>query len=380
MAKMTSAVQRWRDFLVREREVLFAFFASRLLLWAFGWMAAVWLRAPGAPKVKPLLWDLLYRWDAAWYASIVKHGYSYTPGAESNVPFFPLLPLLALLVRGIFRVRVELAGFIVANAALLASAILLRRLLRIDYPSPSRVPERAVWLLLFCPMTFFHSAFYTESLFLALSLAVFLFAREKRWLAVGVSGAFLSMSRGNALIIMLPLLYEAFVERRDNTDVQTSRRASSVLWLSLVPAGLVAFAIYLHFAVGDALAFGHAHAAWGRHLAAPWVGIRNALAYVQPSGWFFISCAIVALLLCVLGWWMRLRVSYQLYAAASVLFLMSSSMYHALPRLLSVIFPLYIAVAVLGERCEPAYLVALSAGAVLMGICLSLWVGGYALV
>jgi len=378
-----SLLERAAMFLQREKNVLLAFFSSRLAVWAVAWLAGSWFTpGPSGVKFHPWLWDMLFRWDAAWYATIVKHGYSYTPGAESNVAFFPLLPLLTAGVRGVLRVHLELAGFIVSNAALLASAVLLRRLASLDYPAPSRVPERAVWLLLFCPMTFFYSTMYTESLFLMLSLCVFLLARRREWLGAGIAGALLTATRGNALLIALPVIWEVFFARtrRENIDAPRQARNRSVGWLWLMPLGLVLYATYLHFHVGDALAFGHAQAAWGRSIQPPWVGIGNALGYPSPYRALVFGSAAVAVAVGMLGYRLRLRLSYQIYAAASILFLLSSSIFHGLPRMLSVIFPLYLAIAAAGERSEDTYLFSLAGSAALMAICVALFVSGYLMI
>src|SRR4030081_3263180 len=118
---ITPRLRRGSAFLLREREVLFAFFSSRLLIWALGWGAWRWFKPGPTPfRSRPALWDLLYRWDAIWYAAIAKHGYTYTPGEPSTVSFFPILPLLVALVRRVTTARLELAGFLVSHLALLS--------------------------------------------------------------------------------------------------------------------------------------------------------------------------------------------------------------------------------------------------------------------
>lgn len=370
-------------FLAREREVLFAFVASRLFVWALAWLAERWLlHGEHWIKTGPHLWQMLERWDAAWYRGIVKEGYSYVPGAESNVAFFPLLPICVWILKQTISMKVARAGFIVSNLALVASAVVLRRLVVRDYPEPSRVPARAVWLLLLCPMTFFHSAMYTESLYLLLSLVAILAARDGRWLAAGSAGALITATRGNALLIVVPLLWEAVIEHRRG-GVQSAAAhgiARSRWWLLMVPLGLVSYATYLHFRFGDALAFAHAMAAWNRTLAWPWVGISGALDPPYPYGRLLIGSAVVGLLLVLLGFLVRLRTSYQLYAAAMFTLFISTSILHSLPRYLSVIFPFYIAVAVASIRSEAVFLFTLVASAGFMAFCIALFVSGYMMI
>jgi hypothetical protein len=110
------------------------------------------------------------------------------------------------------------------------------------------------------------------------------------------------------------------------------------------------------------------------------VGIVNTLSYPAPLPAFLLAAAGVGIALCLLTSWMRLRVSYQIYAWASVLFLLSGSILHGLPRMLSVILPFYLAVAAAGERSEGAYLFTLAASAAVMAICAALFVSGYLMV
>ena len=379
---MKSLIGRVVRFVAVEKDVLLVFVASRLVLWIIAWLAVSSFQ-PGRPNItaQPFLWDILFRWDANWYARIVNVGYSYKPGAQSSAAFFPLLPLLAGALRQVTGMRVELAGFLVSNTALLGSAVLLRRLALLDFPPPSRVPQRAVWLLLFCPMTFFHSAFYAESLFLLLSLCVLFFARRRQWLGAGVAGALLTATRGNALLIGLPLLCEMFFAPNPDRAGQRQRWFNpSFGWLLLVPTGLVAFATFLHFRTGDALAFGHAQAAWGRHMDTPWAGISHTLAMVLPYRAFLLGAAVIAVALCVLNYCVHLRVSYQVYAAASVLLFISTSILLSLPRILSVIFPFYFAVAAVSERSENSFLLILATSAAMMALFAALFASGYPLV
>lgn len=230
-------------------------------------------------------------------------------------------------------------------------------------------------------MTFFYSAMYTESLFLFLSLAAFLAARQRNWLAAGCAGGLLTATRGNALVILLPLVWEAVLESQTPRDAQGAAvNRNSRWWLMLVPAGLVGYAGYLHFQFGDALAFARALTAWDRAIAFPWTGIQDALGYPIGYGRLLIGFALAGVLLCFLGLWMRLRASYQLYAAVTCLLYLSSSILHSLPRYLSVIFPFYIALAVASRRSESIYAVSLATSALLLALCLTLFVCGYLMI
>jgi Gpi18-like mannosyltransferase len=364
------------SFLAREKEVLGAFFGTRLLLWILGWLAFHWIKH-GEHQIFPgtQLWNLLYHWDSFWYGRIVAHGYDYAPGVQSSADFFPLLPICIYALRAVTGMGTALAGFLISNAALLTAVILLRRLIALDFPPPSRVAERSVWLLLLCPMTFFHSAIYTESLFLLFSIGALLFARQGRWAAAGLMGALLTGTHGKGIFILVPLLWEAFSVSRDEQKGGGIFR--SRWWLVIVPGGLIAFASYLHFKFGDAVAFLHGQAAFHRELATPWEGLEIASRYPIPYNYFFIGTAIVAVGLCFLAFFKRIRVSYQLYAGAILVLCLSTTIWESLPRHLSVVFPFYLTLAVATIRSEALYLFSIAVSTGLMTLCLALYVCGY---
>lgn len=364
------------SFLAREKEVIAAFFATRLLLWVLAALAFYWIKH-GQYQIFPgtQLWNLLYHWDSFWYARIVAHGYDYAPGVQSSVDFFPLLPICIYALRAVTGMGTALSGFLISNTALLTAVILLRRLIALDFPAPSRVAERTVWLLLLCPMTFFHSAIYTESLFLMFSIGALLCARQGRWALAGLMGALLTGTHGKGIFILVPLLWEGFaVTKHEQNDGGVFR---SRWWLMIVPGGLIAYATYLYFRFGDALAFLSGQAAFHREIAPPWEGLEVASRYPVPYGYFFIGSVIVVIGLCVLGFFKRIRMSYQLYAVAILALCLSTSIWESLPRHLSVVFPFYLTLAVATIRSESLYLITIAASTGLMAICLALFVCGY---
>jgi Gpi18-like mannosyltransferase len=378
---MTVASSNFRPrlfaFFVSEREVFFAFFGTRLLLWGIAWLA-FYLVKHGAYQIFPgtQLWNLLFHWDALWYARIVAHGYDYAPTAQSSVAFFPLLPMAIYGLRAITGLGTALAGFLITNACLLASAILLRRIVALDFPPPSRAPARAVWLLLLCPMTFFHSAIYTESLFLMFSIAAVFSARRQQFLLAGFCGAFLTLTRPNAILILVPLLWEAFagMKKREETN-RTVTVAMSRWWIGLVPVGLIAYSIYLYRRFGDPLAFLHAQTAFHREGASLFEGIATAARYPLPYGPIFIAAALSAAVILCFGFARKVRPSYLIYALSMLVLCLSTSIWESVPRYLSAIFPFYVIIGSI--RSEGVYVFLLAASAAVMAICSTAFVCGY---
>ncbi|MGI8777095.1 MAG: mannosyltransferase family protein [Acidimicrobiales bacterium] len=56
-----------------------------------------WSNHPRPHHVPGRPWfEAWVHWDSEWYLQIANHGYSYKPGRQSSVAFFPLYPLAGL--------------------------------------------------------------------------------------------------------------------------------------------------------------------------------------------------------------------------------------------------------------------------------------------
>ena len=161
-----------------------------------GWVLAIkaLLFFVGA-KSYPMLWDsridgvqhwfqIWDQWDFGYYQKIAEFGYSRNDG---SIAFYPLFSWLIALVTYTCRSYLA-ASLIISGVASIVAAILLRRLVQLDYPAS--VAIRSVWFFLIFPTAYFLHVGYSESLFLALALACNLAARAQRWLLAGVLGAF----------------------------------------------------------------------------------------------------------------------------------------------------------------------------------------------
>jgi hypothetical protein len=170
------------------------------------------------------------RWDSIHYLGIAGHGYA----SASSTVFFPLYPMLVRAV-GFLLGSYPLAGIVISLVALAVALMLLHRLTALELGA--RAADATVLLLAFAPLSFFFSAVYTESLFLALSVGSIYAARGGRWkLACGL-GCLASATRVTGVGLALPL---AIMYLRDRRGLD--RRAA---WLLSVPAGLVAYMGYL---------------------------------------------------------------------------------------------------------------------------------------
>ena len=126
---------------------------------------------------------------------------------------------------------------IVANVALFVAAVELVQLARLDFDDATA--SRAAWYLLVFPTSFFLSAAYGESLFLALSLGSILACRRGAWWQAGVLGGLAALTRPFGVLVVLPLAIEAW-----------QQRAERPLWRSglamvPIPLALLGYMAYL---------------------------------------------------------------------------------------------------------------------------------------
>jgi hypothetical protein len=392
-ARMTAVRDSWR-----------ALWSSRLLVWLAGVGTLVAFgfgpvrnafNPPGVTRGFGWLGDLLAapaaRWDSAWYLVIAHYGYRPELGTFTapRTAFFPLYPLG---LRGItlFGVPAVLAGVLLSLFALALALYGIHRLTTLELGRGGQLSlaarpraeaaRLAVMITAFAPMAFFFSAVYSESLYLALSVGLFWSARHGRWAQVGALGALAGATRSTGLVLLLPALALYLYGPREDRRPDFVRRGlrpryrlrRNVLWLGLVPAGVIVYAAGLALAGGDALAPFHAQEVWGRHFAGPYVGVwdglraafdgaRQLLSFQRqhvyfpiPAGSPFVSAGhnlillafLLAAIPAVLGVVRRLPLAYGAYVIAALALPLSypvaAQPLMSLPRFLVVLFPLNI--------------------------------------
>jgi hypothetical protein len=392
-----------------------ALWTSRLVVFASGVLAVLFFgRASGTGAFDPaeltapfgyfgnLLVAPFARWDSVWYLAIAHGGYGHE---ATRTAFFPLYPLL---LRGVGLVIGSdlVAGVVVSLVAFATSLVLLYRLVALELDD--RHARAAVMLLAFCPMAYFFSAVYSESLFLALSLGCILAARHGRWAVAGILGGLGAASRNSGMTLIVPLvllfLYGPRADRPRPLERAGWRRVlprhrvtPALAWSLLVPAGLGAYVAYLALTTGDGLAPFHVQQVWYRHFAGPfggvwtgavaaWEGLRQLIHGPPPPLYFdkaggdpllvagqnlMLFAFLVLGAVAVVGALRRLPAAYGGYALAALVlplsYPVSPQPLASLPRYEVVLFPLFMWGACWLERrrlTEPG----LAALAVLLGL------------
>jgi hypothetical protein len=179
-----------------------------------------------------------------------------------------------------------IAGALVSLVSFGIALVVLHRLVALELDDQrARV---TVMLIAFCPMAYFFSAVYSESLFLALSVGCIYHARTGRWAWAGILGGLAATSRNSGVMLVVPivLLYlygprsdRPALDRPAATGIRLLapryRIGPSLAWAALIPAGLGAYVGWLALKTGNGLAPFHAQDVWFRHFAGPFGGIWN---------------------------------------------------------------------------------------------------------
>lgn len=149
--------------------------------------------------------EALSAWDGVLYARIAAEGYSSSGDAARLMHFFPLFPGLSRLFGG--AEAAPLAGILLSQLLALASLMLMSLMAHGEKPAKlSREP--GFWLLV-SPFGFFLLTFYTESLFLFLSLTHYAAYRSRALGGSAVAGLLAGLTRPTAVTLPAILGVEA---------------------------------------------------------------------------------------------------------------------------------------------------------------------------
>lgn len=315
------------------------------LLLAFGVLAYQTLAEERPPDLLAI-WN---RWDTPHYLDLARYGYQPSGEIGLFIVFYPLYPGLIALATLVVR-DVLPAALLVSTVASVAAAVLLARLVRLDFPGATALAT--VWFLFVFPTSYFLHIGYTESLFLALVLGSFLAARRDRWLVAGALGGLAALTRINGLLLLPALAVEALGNLRAE-----GRWRRGWLWLVLIPGG---FALYLALnlvVTGDPLRFVTVlREHWYKTPQWPWVGVGDAArsifwrdpADAQMLGiqeLLFTGIGAAA----TLASWFYLRGSYAVWMTLNLLLFASTSFVLSTPRYVLVLFPAFTLFALLGR-------------------------------
>ena len=312
--------------------------AVKLLLFVFG-AKSYQILEDKSLRSTHAWFEIWNRWDSLHFQRLAQFGYSTTDTLKAW--FYPLLPWLVRLF-GHLTGDYLVGGFIVSGIASIAAAVLLRRLVNLDYPAS--VARRATWFFLIFPTAYFLHINYTESLFLALGLGSLMAARTESWWLAGVLGGLAWMTRAPGIILLPTLAVEAMHQ------YWLARRWKwQWLWIALVPIGFGVYLMVNWQVTGDPFAFLRMRRKlFAMSTSWPWVGIREAIRnfdrtpneaeMVGAQELYFVTLSLI----CTIVSWIKLRPLYAMWMTGNWLLFTSVTFIASMPRYTLTLFPIFI--------------------------------------
>lgn len=330
-------------------------------------------------------------WDGGHYYIIAKNGY-LTEGVESRrFAFFPLFPYLARWIGALAgQTDPRVAGVVLNQILLLGTCVIMGRLS--NPAAPARLWAQPGFWLLISPLAFYLHVFYTESLFLFLSLAALLAYRGNRVALAFASGFLLGLTRPTAFLLSAYFLAEGVrtIWRRDDPRTALLCAAAPV-------AGVATYVIMAGYLLGDPL-FGYIRIQdtfWQNRWAIPLepmfthlqllvTSFIEVVANAEGLGgkirkaiywliWFGSSdqgvriFSVAAISVLMLWGWRRIDWPMFAYLAVSMAFIHSRFPYHSTARYELVLFPVYL-IVVRTRLADTPYAPLLAAGLVVWQI------------
>jgi mannosyltransferase PIG-V len=338
--------------------------------------------------------DVWARWDSVWFLRIAEKG--YTAPSHADAAFYPLYAGAVALAGSMFGGHYVLGGLVVSLAASLVAFHLLHRLAEMRLGVEGA--RRAVLYLAVFPMSLFLMAVYSESLFLMLAIGAFVLAERGKWFPAWAAAGLALITRIAGLALLPALALMAW---------RSPNRPRAFAGLVIPLALFSAYPAYLAASTGNGWRFLHSQGLWHRHfsyagpLGGIWDGLRSGWAGVEQlaSGshthryWTAVPLAdsdpirtalinLSALAFLVLFVWLgvvawrRLGAQYGLYCFVSLAIPLSapSSKWPLLsmPRFGLAVFPIFLALAVVGGRPR-VHTAILATSAIFLGVAVSEW-------
>jgi len=372
--------------------VFLPFLAIRLLL-VFVGLTTIYYILPLINRKQPIVTDgrlthfpdMLYlmwvHFDSGFYLTIARNGYwgVHTLHAQSNWGFFPFYPLVIRLVAfpfGSAWITYQIVGIMVANIAALIAAFYLYKLTSKEFNNA--IAARAVFYLGLFPMSFYLSAVYPESLFLALSIGCIYYARLRHWWLAGLFGFLAALTRPAGVLLILGLAWEYWNVLGDNfaplkhstgfisftgewlrsrfiglwRSLTTWRTWSVFVALAFVPVALALFMVYSKWKVGAYTAyFMTQHYGWNHSLSNPIFLVFSMVQHPRPAtpyDWNFYALNIFSTLffICLLvPVFRRLPAIYGITMLAFITLPLTTGKMDSVTRYYLTLFPIYMLLA-----------------------------------
>lgn len=266
--------------------------------------------------------------DGVHYIKIAEEGYK----SQYTQAFFPLYPGLTSLLGYVlsyflnYHLAFFVSGLLLSNIFFLLSLYFLYKLFRLDYNE--NISLKSIGLLIAFPTAFYFSAIYTESIFLFLTIASFLFIRKKNYLLSGIFIGLASATRIIGFLLIPSLVVEIYFSYRSGYfKGDTIKFIKALIGLIIAPFGLLIYMSYLNLYFGNPFYFITSQPAFGTQrsidniILLPQVFFRYIKIFfsVPINSWAFFTAFLefsftLSILIILIIFFRKIRFSYFLFS------------------------------------------------------------------
>jgi Gpi18-like mannosyltransferase len=330
---------------------------AKLAVFSIGYTSAYTTAIANGDATNPpqLLMNQFAKWDSPHYMYIAQNGYTNQGDAANFIVFFPLYPFLVRLITFDFA-YINLSGLIISNISSLIAVIYLFKLAKLDYSDS--VAKKAVLFLSVFPTAYFLSAVFTESLFLALTIASLYYARNAKWAYTGVLGLLASLTR-IAGLLLLPVLIVEYLHQKEWKIKATDPK---LIWTSLPAIGFLIYLLINYQVTGNFFTFIEIERTHWSETLNPINGLLGAVGWSTNGafpdniiiGYAQIIFAALGLTMVIAGFIAaykhKLRPSYAVYTLLIWMLAVATSFWISIPRYVLSMFPMFMLFALLSRK------------------------------
>lgn len=286
--------------------------------------------------------EVLSTWDGANYSVIASTGYSVEGAGRRRFAFFPLLPAIARVLGGPSGAVV--AGILFGQLCLLGCMILINDLEPESAQRPLRY-QPGFWLLI-TPMSFFFLVFYTESLFLFLTLLMIAACRREQFAAASVVVVMAWLTR--PIAVCLPVIFLWWALR----DFSQRRKCLGLLVCAAAP--LIGVSLYIGavgYLLGDPFAYVQIQRqSWRSDWVLPFLPLIRDLetslrslvrAQAVPVDQIARLFSSISMIILIVWGWRRYDPAFRVYLIASMIFIHSQEPHRSTARYELLLFPVF---------------------------------------
>lgn len=335
---------------------------SRILIMLMGSLAVILL----TNRVENIFSIFEYRWykaDSPLYINIAQNWYVNHGDDRFLIVFYPLYPILIRIVNYLIH-NYLLSGIIVSNLSLIVACVYLYKLVEIDFNK--QVALNAVKFLLIFPFSFFLGLIFSDSLFIALTVMVFYYMRQRKWFLTGLLGGLASLTRNFGILLLVPVVIEYLAQtqfiqklKQRNWKLILSDFLRHGLYQLLIPFGFFLYLLINKLITGNWFTFlKYQREHWCNAMnvniydnlktllscAFTWKPVDTACMFIPP---IVLAFFIVLLVFYALR---KVRISYLAYILLYLFICFSATWLISGGRYMAGVFPVYLITALMARN------------------------------